>query len=99
MTTSQENGELTARVEQLEAQVVAVEAYLGNQAKSAEAMEVALAASEQAGFAYGINPESRRILLEAWRARAKAVASEVPGQKDKQADASGQANRRDLVKK
>lgn len=89
VTTSQENAELEGRVADLEARTEAVEAYLANQAKAAEKLNQALDASEKAGFTFGINPESREILLAAWRAQSQAVSADVPGQgssQEKQTD-------------
>ncbi|MFT5052328.1 MAG: Tfp pilus assembly protein FimV [Chlamydiales bacterium] len=99
MTTNQENAELVARVEQLEAQIEAVETYLGQQATSADSLQGALQASEQAGFAYGINPESRHILLEAWHARAKAVGTNVPGLDPKKTAEVTESSRSEVAKK
>ena len=79
VTTSQENAELEARVAELETRTEAVEAYLANQGKAAEKLQKALDASEKAGFTYGINPESREILLSAWRAQAGMASADVPG--------------------
>lgn len=52
--------------------------YLDAQAKNAAAMSAALDDSERAGFTFGINPESRQILLRGWREQLAAMQAEVP---------------------
>ena len=74
-----------ARVEALAAELAATQAklaevvgYLQANAASAKALGETLDASEEAGFTYGINPESRHILLRGWREHLAAVGTSVP---------------------
>jgi hypothetical protein len=61
--------------------------YLSEQAASSRELAKALDASEQAGFTFGINPESRQILLRAWRERIDAAQRNLPAvHADKSAD-------------
>ena len=76
-----ENIELEARVSALETELQAVTTYLQASADAAKATESALSASEAAGFTYGINAESREILLKAWRKEIGVVSTNVPGKK------------------
>lgn len=90
LATGQENAELEAKVAELEARTQEIEGYLANQAKAAETLQKSLDASEKEGFTFGINPRSREILLQAWRARASATASNPPGSgAEEQAGVSG----------
>jgi hypothetical protein len=59
--------------------LAAVQGYLQAQASAADAMRATLAASEEAGFTFGINPESRHILLDGWRRQLAATEKDVPG--------------------
>ncbi|MBL8857060.1 MAG: hypothetical protein JNL28_00965 [Planctomycetes bacterium] len=52
--------------------------YLDAQSKSASAMAATLDESERAGFTFGINPESRQILLRGWREQLTALQQAVP---------------------
>jgi len=52
--------------------------YAAEQAKAASAMLATLDASEKAGFTFGINPESRVLLLTGWRAALDAAQRDVP---------------------
>lgn len=81
---------LEARVAALEAQVFEVQEYLQAQAKAAAAMDVRFNESEAAGFTWGINPESREILLQGFRDFSSSLRKNVPGapappEKDKKA--------------
>jgi len=73
------NAELEARIVELEQRVLSVENYLQAQAAATNALSSSLSQSEEAGFTYGINPESRKILLTAWRAQIAAAQKSVPG--------------------
>ena len=53
--------------------------YLDAQAKSAAAMEKVLDDAEKAGFTYGINPDSRHLLLRGWRDQLSAMQKDLPG--------------------
>jgi uncharacterized coiled-coil protein SlyX len=55
--------------------------YLNAQAESAADMAGTLDTSEQEGFTFGINPRSREVLLEGWRARLQAIRRDLPGAK------------------
>lgn len=52
--------------------------YAAGQAKAAAAMLETLDASEKAGFTFGINPESRVVLLSGWRDALEAAQRDVP---------------------
>ena len=53
--------------------------YFENNKKAAAELTKALAASESAGFTFGINPKSRELLLAGWRKQLDAVQKNVPG--------------------
>ncbi|MBL8896969.1 MAG: hypothetical protein JNM84_05055 [Planctomycetes bacterium] len=69
-----------ARLEILEKQMTQVQTWIQAQAKQAEGLAAALDTSEKEGFIYGINPKSREVLLEAFRAHASTLRTAVPGQ-------------------
>ena len=52
--------------------------YAAEQARAAQAMNNVLDASEKAGFTFGINPESRVVLLQGWRDALAAAQRDVP---------------------
>lgn len=52
--------------------------YAAEQAKAAATMLETLDASEKAGFTFGINPESRIVLLRGWRDALNAAQRDVP---------------------
>jgi TolA-binding protein len=56
----------------VQGQLVLIKQHLEAQAQAATAMQATLDASEEAGFTYGINPESRHLLLAGWRAKLSA---------------------------
>lgn len=66
-------------LERVEARLDALESYARAQASAEEAFVAATRAAREAGFAAGINPHSRELLLEAWAARAAAAAKGLPG--------------------
>ncbi len=77
-----------ARVEELSAQLAdtradldAVLKYVAQQSASAKNMAKTLDESEQAGFTFGINPDSRHILLHGWRESLAAAQKDVPAAK------------------
>ncbi|MEO0651850.1 MAG: hypothetical protein AAFZ65_14335 [Planctomycetota bacterium] len=53
--------------------------YLGRQATQAEKMVSVLADSEARGFTAGINPKSREVLLDGFRAMFDEAQAGVPG--------------------
>lgn len=61
-------------------------AYLHTQAASATALKQVLVESEEKGFTYGINPDSRIVLLAGIEDLCSSLESGVPGS---QADATG----------
>jgi hypothetical protein len=74
-----------ARVEQLVEQLKGAhktldeaQKYIDAQAKSAKSMAAVLDESEKAGFTFGINPESREMLLKGWRAELDTLQQGVP---------------------
>lgn len=52
--------------------------YIAEQAKAATSMLDTLDASEKAGFTFGINPESRILLLQGWRESLAAAQKDLP---------------------
>ncbi len=52
--------------------------YIDAQAKAAKSMAETLDASEKAGFTFGINPESREVLLRGWREELDTLQQGVP---------------------
>ena len=52
--------------------------YIDAQAKAAKALVEVLDAAEKAGFTFGINPESREILLKGWREELDTLQQGVP---------------------
>ncbi len=52
--------------------------YIEAQSKAAKAMAETLDASEKAGFTFGINPESRELLLKGWREELDTLQQGVP---------------------
>lgn len=61
--------------------------YIDAQAKSAKTMAEVLDESEKAGFTFGINPESRVLLLQGWRnelgERQQGVPTPLPSKESK----------------
>jgi hypothetical protein len=53
--------------------------YLDRQSQAAASMSQVLNASEEAGFTFGINPRSRELLLEGWRAALAEQQKGLPG--------------------
>ncbi|HVS09777.1 MAG TPA: hypothetical protein VMS76_07870 [Planctomycetota bacterium] len=54
--------------------------YLRAQAASAKVLQDALAESQDKGFTFGINPESRVVLLAGFEQFVGTLQAEVPGQ-------------------
>jgi HAMP domain-containing protein len=52
--------------------------YIDAQAKAAKALVEVLDAAEKAGFTFGINPESRELLLKGWREELDTLQQGVP---------------------
>lgn len=52
--------------------------YVAEQAKAAALLADALDESEKAGFTFGINPDSRVILLRGWREALTTAQKDVP---------------------
>jgi hypothetical protein len=68
--------------------------YLHTSGKAAGAMVDVLAASEKEGFTFGINPRSREVLLEGWRAQLAETQKNLPGKKAEPKDAEADGKRR-----
>jgi hypothetical protein len=79
VTTRRHVDELDAQLAETRAELDAVLKYVGEQAASAKNMAKTLDESEQAGFTFGINPDSRHILLRGWRESLAAVQKDLPG--------------------
>ena len=58
-----------------ETELAELKAWMAAQQAAAKAMQATLDESEQAGFTYGINPESRHALLRGWRAQLEAAGT------------------------
>jgi cell division protein FtsB len=69
---------LSTEVGDLKKQVTAAVKYLEAQSKQAAAMSGVLDESEKAGFTYGLNPDSRHILLKGWRDQLATAQKDVP---------------------
>ena len=78
---TQDEEQLEKRVETLEQKLEAVETYLQAQAKTAGQFSKALDQSEEQGFTWGINPDSRETLLGAFRDQVTSIQKDVPGAK------------------
>lgn len=78
--------EVKRELEETRALVDDTVTYLQSHAKSSAQMVSVLSASEDAGFTFGINPESRELLLDGWRKQLDAAQKHVPGGKAKAAD-------------
>jgi hypothetical protein len=69
---------LSAEVADMKKQTAGTLAYLESTAKSAAQMAAVLDESEKAGFTYGLNPDSRHILLRGWRDYLASLQKDVP---------------------
>ncbi len=76
---SQEVAELRGILEDSEARMNEVHKYLKQNQTAAAELGRVLTASEAAGFTFGINPESRELLLAGWRKQLSAMQKGVPG--------------------
>ena len=74
--------DVEARLLAVEQELAEVQDYLQAQSKSAGELVKALDESEKAGFTYGINPNSRKVLLKGWRDFSGTMQKDVPGAKD-----------------
>jgi hypothetical protein len=75
------NETLTKDVAELRAVVEKTVRYVEDQSKAAAALAETLDESEKAGFTFGINPDSRHILLRGWREALSAAQKDVPALK------------------
>jgi hypothetical protein len=78
VTTRARTEEIAAELAQTRAVLEATVKYLAEQSNSAKSMAKTLDESEQAGFTWGINPDSRHILLKGWRDELAATQKNVP---------------------
>ncbi len=69
---------LSTDVADLKKQMATTVQYLQLQSKSAATMQTVLDDSENQGFTYGINPNSRHVLLKGWRDQLAAAQKDVP---------------------
>jgi hypothetical protein len=69
---------LSTEVADLKKQMAATVQYLQLQSHSAATMQTVLDDSENQGFTYGINPNSRHTLLRGWREQLAAAQKDVP---------------------
>src|SRR5688572_20585954 len=67
ISTRQKLEDTAAQLAETKAVLAKTLRYLDAQAKSAALMAETLDESEKAGFTFGINPDSRHILLTGWR--------------------------------
>ena len=65
--------------DEAEQKLQSVMAYIEAQAKAAAGLQKVLADSEAKGFTFGINPESREVLLAGFNSFAEVLQSDVPG--------------------
>jgi len=70
---------LLAAAEDEEGQIDEVLEYLNAQAASAEFLQEKLADSEDKGFTWGINPDSRIVMLEGFNDFVNTLQTDVPG--------------------
>jgi hypothetical protein len=77
----QENQDLTAKLAEVETRLASIETYLQAQAKGAEAYSAAVDQAVKDGYTWGENNNARKVLVEAWKAHAKAAGVNVPGAK------------------
>ncbi len=70
--------EIAAELSETRALLDATLKYLAEQSTNAKKMAQTLDDSEQAGFTFGINPDSRHILLKGWRETLAAAQKNVP---------------------
>jgi len=75
----QEVATLRGELEESSVRIDEMVGYLKQNQKAAEELSSALAASEAAGFTFGINPKSRQILLTGWRKQLSTMQKGVPG--------------------
>ena len=85
-TAFREIENLTQEVEILETRLARTQGlldetikYVRAQARASEAMTDVLERSENAGFVFGINSNSRKILIKGWRSRVAAAQKDLPG--------------------
>jgi len=78
LSNRQKTEALAAELGETKAALLKTLRYLDAQAKVAQAMETTLDDSEKAGFTYGINPESRQLLLKGWREQLAGAQKDVP---------------------
>jgi hypothetical protein len=71
--------EREARGEVAGVEMMDVVAYVNAQAQAAAALQLSLAESEEKGFTYGINPESREVMLAGFRQFLSTLQTDVPG--------------------
>jgi hypothetical protein len=69
---------LAAEVADAKKQVADAVLYMEKQAKAAAAMMDVLDRAERAGFTYGINPDSRHLLLAGWRDQLATAQKDLP---------------------
>ena len=84
---------LQASFVELQSQHDQLVSWAQEQSRAAAAMEATLAASESAGFTAGINPRSRELLLQGWRANLSSLQKGVPATKKGAAGAGKDAKR------
>jgi hypothetical protein len=73
--------DLAAELADTKAQLALVVRYLEQRAESSKALATTLDESEAAGFTFGLNPESRHILLRGWREHLADLQKDVPSTK------------------
>ncbi len=81
---------LRAELKKTQAELAETIAYLGAQADSAQALSDVLNDSEKKGFTYGINPDSRIVMLQGLHAFCDGLNKNVPGKPKKEETEKGQ---------
>jgi len=68
----------TQGVEAIDKQLQSVLAYLGAQAEAAKRLDAALKDSDAKGFSFGINPDSRIVMLHGFAEFTTTLQTDVP---------------------
>ncbi len=73
-------GDISPEVVEVRKQMADVISYLNAQADSARSLQESLADSEVKGFTWGINPDSRIVMLAGFNQFVTTLQTSVPGQ-------------------
>ena len=81
LSNRQKMEEISGELADTKAMLDATLKYLAGQAQSARDMAATLDDSETKGFTFGINPDSRHVLLKGWRDQLASAQKDVPAPK------------------